>query len=159
MARPSQTGISNRESAEREAAERAAHPPVDGGRPDPQDASGRTGDAPLERHRDGQTSHKAGSSSVERKMSETRHADHSSPASRKVAGAFGREHGGTSRDHEQTSHPDRDPGLAAPDTDAKSDEEIEEEIDEEIDESFPASDPPSHTPTVGPKPARGRKPT
>lgn len=156
MARPRQTGISNRESAGQEAAERAAHPPVDGGRPGPDDVSGRTGDAPLERHRDGQTSHKAGSRSVERKMSETRHADHSAPASRKVAGAFGREHGGTPRDHEQTSHPDgRGAERGTPGTGSKADGEI----DEEIEESFPASDPPSHTPTTGPKPARDSRRT
>lgn len=90
---PHRTGISNRESAEEEARGRLEHPPIDTGSPQPQDASGRVGEAPLE-HRDGlQTSHKAGSRSIAQKEARARYPDRSEPASRKVAGAFGEEPG------------------------------------------------------------------
>lgn len=81
------TGISNRESADEEQAERDAHPPLnrasrepDGGPVDEQMLAGAS-----------QTSHKAGSRSVARKESESRYPDKATPASRKVAGAFGAE--------------------------------------------------------------------
>jgi hypothetical protein len=90
MRRPS-AGISNRESPEREARERREHPPVDTNSPPPEDAAGRVGEEPLEDRRDRHTSHKAGSRSIAQKESESRYPDRSMPASRKVAGAFGRE--------------------------------------------------------------------
>jgi hypothetical protein len=85
------TGISNRETAQDEAEERREHPPLDTGSPSPQDAAGRIGEQPLEDTRDRHTSHKAGSRSIAQKESESKYADRSMPASRKVAGAFGRE--------------------------------------------------------------------
>jgi hypothetical protein len=86
-----ETGISNRESAQDEAQERAEHPPIDAGSPAPQDAAGRVGEDPLTDTRDRQTSHKAGSRSVAQKEAESRYPDRSMPATRKVAGAFGKE--------------------------------------------------------------------
>ena len=85
------TGISNRETATEEQAERQAHPPIDPGPPPPQDAAGRVGDAETATFDGGQTSHKAGSRSVARKEDETRYPDRSMPPSRKAAGAFGKE--------------------------------------------------------------------
>jgi hypothetical protein len=85
------TGISNRESAVEESAERAAHPPVDTDSPPPQDAAGRVGEQPLEDLRDRHTSHKAGSRSIAQKEAEARYPDRSMPATRKVPGAFGKE--------------------------------------------------------------------
>jgi hypothetical protein len=85
------TGISNRETANQEQAERQAHPPVDGGTPPPQDAAGRVGDADPAAIDGLQTSHKAGSRSVAQKEDEARYPDRSMPPSRKVAGAFGKE--------------------------------------------------------------------
>ena len=97
------TGISNRESAEEEARERREHPPLDPGSPPPEDAAGRVGEQPLEDTRDRHTSHKAGSRSVAQKEEGSRAADHSMPAARKVAGAFGKEPGGPSaRDADKT---------------------------------------------------------
>jgi hypothetical protein len=90
MRHPS-AGISNRESPEREARERREHPPVDTSSPPPEDAAGRVGEEPLEDRRDRHTSHKAGSRSIAQKESASRYPDRSMPASRKVAGAFGRE--------------------------------------------------------------------
>jgi hypothetical protein len=90
------TGISNRESAESEARERRMFPPLDTGRPPAEDASGSSEEAPLTDD-GGQTSHKAGSRSVAQKEASSRHADHSTPAGRKVAGAFGKEPGGPRR--------------------------------------------------------------
>jgi hypothetical protein len=84
-------GISNRESADEEADERRRHPPVDTDSPPPEDAAGRVGEQPLTDTRDRHTSHKAGSRSIAQKESESKYADRSMPASRKVAGAFGRE--------------------------------------------------------------------
>jgi hypothetical protein len=90
------SGISNRESAAQEAEERQEHPPLDTGSPAPEDAAGRVGEQPLDDTRDRHTSHKAGSRSIAQKEAESRYPDHSMPASRKVAGAFGREPGHTS---------------------------------------------------------------
>jgi len=86
------TGISNRESAEEEGAERAAFPPAQtDSPPPPQDAAGRVGDdGPLDD--DGlQTAHKAGSRSIAQKAAESPYTDRPMPASSKVAGAFGKE--------------------------------------------------------------------
>ena len=83
-------GISNRESAAEEAAERAEHPPLNSGAPPPEDAAGRVGDAVGERN-DFQTSHKAGSRSVAQKQAGSRYSDKPVPPSNKVAGAFGKE--------------------------------------------------------------------
>lgn len=85
------SGISNRESAQDEARERQEHPPLDTGSPPPEDAAGRVGEQPLESRRDRHTSHKAGSRSVAQKEAGSRYPDRSMPASRKVAGAFGKE--------------------------------------------------------------------
>jgi hypothetical protein len=85
------TGISNRESAREETAERATHPPVDISSPPPEDAAGRVGELPLDDQRDRQTSHKAGSRSIAQKEAESKYTDRSMPASRKVEGAFGKE--------------------------------------------------------------------
>jgi hypothetical protein len=49
------------------------------------------GEEPLDDFRDRHTSHKAGSRSIALKMAEARYPDGSMPASRKVAGAFGKE--------------------------------------------------------------------
>lgn len=85
------TGISNRESAEQERAERAAHPPVDTSSPPPQDAAGDVGERDPAENSGRQTAHKAGSRSIAQKEAESRYPDRSMPASRKVAGAFGKE--------------------------------------------------------------------
>jgi hypothetical protein len=85
------TGISNRESARDEARERDEHPALDTNSPAPEDAAGRVGEQPLDDIRDRHTSHKAGSRSIAQKESESRYPDRSMPASRKVAGAFGKE--------------------------------------------------------------------
>jgi hypothetical protein len=85
------TGISNRESAQEEAEERREHPPVDTASPPPQDAAGRVGEQPLADISDRHTSHKAGSRSIAQKEAESKYADRSMPASRKVDGAFGKE--------------------------------------------------------------------
>jgi hypothetical protein len=84
-------GISNRESAQEESRERRAHPPADPSSPQPQDAAGRVGEEPLEDRNSRQTSHKVGSHSIVEKLSNARYPDQSMPATRKVAGAFGRE--------------------------------------------------------------------
>ena len=85
------TGISNRKSANEEATERQEHPPVGAGSPPAEDAAGRVGEQPLDDHRDRHTSHKAGSRSIAQKEAESRYPDRSTPPSRKVGGAFGRE--------------------------------------------------------------------
>jgi hypothetical protein len=90
------TGISNRESAHHEGEERQEHPPIDPSSPPPEDAAGRVGEQPLEDIRDRHTSHKAGSRSIAQKEAESRYSDRSMPASRKVAGAFGKEPKGPS---------------------------------------------------------------
>lgn len=84
-------GISNRESADQEQAERDAHPPVDTSAPPPEDAAGRVGEQPLDAQNDLQTSHKAGSRSMAQKEADSRYPDRPMPASKKVAGAFGKE--------------------------------------------------------------------
>jgi hypothetical protein len=85
------TGISNRETANQEQAEREANPPADPGPPPPQDAAGRVGGGD-EAAGDGiQTSHKAGSRSIAQKEDETRYPDRSMPPARKAAGACGKE--------------------------------------------------------------------
>jgi hypothetical protein len=84
-------GISNRESATEERAERAAHPPIDTSAPPPEDAAGRVGEQPIDDQNDLQTSHKAGSRSMAQKEAESRYPDRSMPGSNKVAGAFGKE--------------------------------------------------------------------
>jgi hypothetical protein len=102
----SRTGISNRESAEQEAQEREAFPPVDAGSPPAEDAAGRVGEQPLDDRRDRHTSHKAGSRSIAQKQAGTRYPDRAMPASRKVAGAFGQEPGGPSeRDTQKHGKP------------------------------------------------------
>ena len=85
------TGISNRESAAEEQAERQANPPVDPGPPPPEDAAGRVGDAETATFDGGQTSHKAGSRSIAQKEDEARYPDRSMPPTRKSSGAFGKE--------------------------------------------------------------------
>jgi hypothetical protein len=85
------TGISNRESAREESAERAEHPPVEAGSPQPEDAAGNVGEQPIDDYSDRQTSHKAGSRSIAQKEAESRYPDRSMPAARKVPGAFGKE--------------------------------------------------------------------
>jgi hypothetical protein len=84
-------GISNRSSAEAEARDAGRHPPVDTSSPPPEDAAGRVGEQPLDSRRDRQTSHKAGSRSTAQNKAGARYPDRSTPSSRKVAGAFGRE--------------------------------------------------------------------
>lgn len=88
---PERAGISNRLSPKAEARMLEKHPPVDTSSPPPVDAAGRVGEQPLEDRRDRQTSHKAGSRSIAQKEAGARYPDRSMPASRKVAGAFGRE--------------------------------------------------------------------
>jgi hypothetical protein len=85
------TGISNRETARDEAAERAAHPPLDPSSPPPQDAAGRVGEEPLDDLADRHTSHKTGSASLAQKEADVRYVDRPMPATRKVDGAFGAE--------------------------------------------------------------------
>ena len=84
-------GISNRESANEELKERASFPSLQVGSPPPQDAAGRVGEDPLTDSRDRHTSHKAGVRSIAQKEQGSRYPDRSTPSSRKVAGAFGRE--------------------------------------------------------------------
>ena len=84
-------GISNRESAEEESAERAAHPPVDTSSPAPEDAAGNVGEQSTTDYDGRQTAHKAGSRSIAQKEAASRYPDRSMPPARKVAGAFGKE--------------------------------------------------------------------
>jgi hypothetical protein len=84
-------GLSNRMSAEAEARDLREHPPTDTNSPPPEDAAGRIGEQPLEDRRNRHTSHKAGSRSIAQKEQGSRYPDRPMPASRKVAGAFGRE--------------------------------------------------------------------
>jgi len=88
---PHGAGISNRESPTDEARDREQHPPIDTRSPEPEDAAGRRGEQPLVDTTNRHTSHKAGSRSVAQKEAESRYPDRSMPASRKVAGAFGKE--------------------------------------------------------------------
>jgi hypothetical protein len=88
----SNQGISNRETSTQEQQERMEFPPMTPDAPPvEQDAAGREGEEPLEDTSDRHTSHKAGSRSIAQKEAESKYADRSHPASRKVAGADGRE--------------------------------------------------------------------
>ena len=90
--RDNQQGISNRESAAEEREERREFPPTTPDAPPVErDAAGRVGEQPLEDTSDRHTSHKAGSRSIAQKEAESKYADRSHPASRKVAGAYGEE--------------------------------------------------------------------
>jgi hypothetical protein len=102
------TGISNRESAIEEAEERDEYPSLDTESPAPQDAAGRVGEQPLSATRDRQTSHKAGSRSIAQKQAGSRYPDSSMPASRKVAGAFGKEPTGSAERKSKTGVPNPD---------------------------------------------------
>ena len=85
------SGISNRETPEQEARERQEHPPLNTGSPEPEDAAGRVGEAPLDAVPNRQTSHKAGARSIAIKEDNTRYPDRGMPAAHKKAGAFGKE--------------------------------------------------------------------
>jgi hypothetical protein len=85
------TGISNRETATQEEKERHEHPPAGTSSPEPEDAAGRVGEAPMEEVPNRQTSHKAGSRSIAQKEANTRYPDRGMPATHKKAGAFGEE--------------------------------------------------------------------
>jgi hypothetical protein len=90
--RDDQQGISNRETGAEERDERREFPRVSpDAPPQEQDAAGRVGEQPLEDSSDRHTSHKAGSTSIAQKESESKYADRSHPASHKVPGAFGEE--------------------------------------------------------------------
>jgi hypothetical protein len=82
------TGISNRESAAEESAERAAHPPIASS---PEGTATRT-DSQSDVARDLQMSAKAGNRSMAQKEAGSRYPDTAMPASKNVPGAFGREH-------------------------------------------------------------------
>ena len=98
------SGISNRETPAEEEQERREHPPMDGGSPEPQDAAGRVGEAPMEEVPNRQTSHKAGSRSIAQKEANTRYPDRGMPATHTKPGAFGAE----PRDVPADEEPDRD---------------------------------------------------
>jgi hypothetical protein len=85
------SGISNRETPAEEEQERREHPPAGGGSPEPQDAAGRVGEAPMEEVPNRQTSHNAGSRSIAQKEATTRYPDRGMPATHKKPGAFGAE--------------------------------------------------------------------
>jgi hypothetical protein len=77
-------GISNRETPDNEARERAEHPQVP---PDaPQQEDNRD-----EGPRDRQTSNKTGTKSIAQKEDASKYTDRAAPPSEKVAGAFGKE--------------------------------------------------------------------
>lgn len=77
------TGISNRETPEQEAHDRANHPQIP---PDaPADNAG-----PEDERVDRQTSTKAGTKSLSQKEDGAKHIDRPAPPSEKVAGAFGK---------------------------------------------------------------------
>ena len=94
-------GISNRESADEEARDRAAHPPLNHRLPPVEDASGiaeNPADLSREVHRGERTmergsqqSHKTGVRSTAQKAAKSRHPDRPVPAATKVAGAFAKE--------------------------------------------------------------------
>lgn len=91
MANDSQ-GISNRETFSEEERERMEHPPVlPDAPPVEQDAAGREGEEDPANNEGRHTSHKAGSRSIAQKEDESKYPDRSHPASRKVAGAHGKE--------------------------------------------------------------------
>jgi hypothetical protein len=85
------TGISNRETPAEEEKERQENPREPVGSPEPQDAAGRVGEAPLEAVPNRHTSHKAGARSIAQKEDNTRYPDRGMPATHKKAGAFGKE--------------------------------------------------------------------
>lgn len=85
------TGISNRETPDEEARGREQHAPEHTGSPEPQDASGRTGEAPMDEVPNRHTSHKAGSRSIAQKEDATKYPDRGMPPTHKKAGAFGKE--------------------------------------------------------------------
>jgi hypothetical protein len=90
--RDNQQGISNRETASEERDERREFPPVAPDAPPvEQDAAGRVGEEHPEANEGRHTSHKAGSRSIAQKEAESKYPDRSHPASRKVAGADGRQ--------------------------------------------------------------------
>ena len=85
------TGISNRETPTEEEQERHEYPPENTGSPEPEDVSGRVGEAPMDEVPNRQTSHKAGARSIGQKEDNTRYPDRGMPATHKKAGAFGKE--------------------------------------------------------------------
>jgi hypothetical protein len=85
------SGISNRVPPAAEEKERREHPPQNTGSPEPEDAAGHVGEAPMDEVPNRQTSHKAGSRSIAQKESTTRYPDRGMPATHKKAGAFGAE--------------------------------------------------------------------
>jgi hypothetical protein len=85
------TGISNRETPAAEERERREHPPENTGSPEPEDASGRVGETPMDAVPERHTSHKAGSRSIAQKEANTRYPDRGMPPTHKKAGAFGSE--------------------------------------------------------------------
>jgi hypothetical protein len=85
------TGISNRATPAEEARDRHQHPPRNTGSPPPQDAAGRVGEEPLAEVPNRHTSHKAGARSIAQKEDAARYPDRAMPATRKKAGAFGKE--------------------------------------------------------------------
>lgn len=91
MATTRPTGISNRESAAEESAERTAHPPIETNPPSPGDAASRTDEQSTGVVRDLQMSAKAGNRSMAQKEAGSRYPDTEMPASKKVPGAFGKE--------------------------------------------------------------------
>ena len=82
-------GISNRESPQEEAAERAQYPPIQEGAPDDATDDVREDLADVSSNR--QTSQKVGTRSSGQKDETTRHTDRPAPSTHKVQGAFGRE--------------------------------------------------------------------
>jgi hypothetical protein len=86
------TGISNRESAEEEQAERQRFPPAQGRSGSP-GAKADGGESAAGDGENEQTSSKTGSRSGAQKAAEAKYVNRSHPASEKVDGAFGREPG------------------------------------------------------------------
>lgn len=70
---------------------RTDHPAVDTSSPPPEDTAGRVGESRLTDTRDRHTSHKPGSRSIAQKEAESLYPDRSTPPSRQVGGASGRE--------------------------------------------------------------------
>ena len=85
------TGISNRESAAEESAERAAYPPIETNASSREAAANRTDDDHSDVARDLQMSAKAGNRSMAQKEAGSRYPDTAMPAAKKVPGAFGKE--------------------------------------------------------------------
>ena len=78
-------GISNRETPDEEARERAEHPQVPPDAPQQEDVTRDEGP------RDRQTSNKMGTKSIAQKEDRSKYTDRPAPPSEKVAGAFGKE--------------------------------------------------------------------